>query len=141
MCVSAPYPAIPENLDCEGIFDYLFDKYTKGAKLVKLKTINMDSLYELHYRIIRNIFLTTALSIPAKHKEIQAIQRKSAFSLSRRLFYHLRNPCNTVSSASFSVRPSVMSLVSCSDAILPMAASCMSCASELNAVISGTDET
>jgi len=43
---------IPENLDYEGIFDDLFGKYTNGAELVKVKTTNMGSLYELHYRII-----------------------------------------------------------------------------------------
>jgi len=43
---------IPESLDYEGIFDDLFDKYTKGADLVRVKTTNMGSLYELHYRVI-----------------------------------------------------------------------------------------
>lgn len=43
---------IPENLDYAGIFDDLFNKYTKGAELVRVKTTNMGSLYELHYHII-----------------------------------------------------------------------------------------
>jgi len=43
---------IPENLDYTGLFDDLFAKYTKGAELVRVKTTNMGSLYELHYHIV-----------------------------------------------------------------------------------------
>lgn len=43
---------IPESLDYSGIFDDLFDEYTKKAELVKVKTTNMGSLYELTYHII-----------------------------------------------------------------------------------------
>ncbi len=43
---------IPENLDYAGLFDDLFEKYTKGAELIRVKTTNMGSLYELHYNII-----------------------------------------------------------------------------------------
>lgn len=43
---------IPENLDYTGIFDDLFDKYTKKAELIRVKTTNMGSLYELHYHIV-----------------------------------------------------------------------------------------
>jgi hypothetical protein len=42
---------IPENLDYTGIFDDLFDEFTKGHKLMKVKTTNMGSLYELTYHI------------------------------------------------------------------------------------------
>ena len=42
---------IPENLDYAGIFDDLFEKYTKRAVLMKVRTTNMGSLYELCYRI------------------------------------------------------------------------------------------
>lgn len=42
---------IPENLDYAGIFDDLFEKYTKRAELMKVRTTNMGSLYELCYRI------------------------------------------------------------------------------------------
>ena len=42
---------------------------------------------------------------------------------------HLRNPLTISSSASFSVSPSVISLTSCSPAIFPIAASCISEAS------------
>lgn len=42
---------IPENLDYAGIFDDLFEKYTKSAELMKVRTTNMGSLYELCYRI------------------------------------------------------------------------------------------
>lgn len=42
---------IPESLDYNGIFDDLFKEYTKKAELVRVKTTNMGSLYELTYNI------------------------------------------------------------------------------------------
>lgn len=42
---------IPENMDYEGIFDDLLSTYTKGAELIRVRTTNMGSLYELTYRI------------------------------------------------------------------------------------------
>ncbi len=42
---------IPEDLDYDGIFDDLFFEYTKGAQLVKVKTTNMGTMYELSYRV------------------------------------------------------------------------------------------
>ena len=43
---------IPENLDYTGIFDDLFKKYTTEAELIKVKTTNMGSLYELNYHVV-----------------------------------------------------------------------------------------
>lgn len=40
---------IPENLDYEGLFDDLFEQYTTCHELVKVKTTNMGTLYELTY--------------------------------------------------------------------------------------------
>lgn len=42
---------IPENLDYEGLFDDLFEKYTKTHSLERVKTSNMGTLYELQYRV------------------------------------------------------------------------------------------
>ncbi len=42
---------IPESLDYEGLFDDLFETYTNGAELIRVKTTNMGSLYELTYQI------------------------------------------------------------------------------------------
>jgi hypothetical protein len=42
---------IPENLDYQGIFDDVFAEYTSSAKLMRVKTVNMGSLYELNYRV------------------------------------------------------------------------------------------
>lgn len=42
---------IPENLDYDGLFDDLFEKYTRKHSLVRVKTCNMGTLYELEYRI------------------------------------------------------------------------------------------
>lgn len=43
---------IPENLDYEGLFDDLFEKYTTRHELMRVKTTNMGTLYELSYRIL-----------------------------------------------------------------------------------------
>lgn len=43
---------IPEDLDFEGIFDEIFDKYTTKADVLKCRTTNMGSLYEITYDII-----------------------------------------------------------------------------------------
>ena len=42
---------IPENLDYMGIFDDLFEKYTKEYHLRQVRTTNMGSLFELTYTI------------------------------------------------------------------------------------------
>ncbi len=42
---------IPENLDYDGLFDDLFQKYTRSADLDRVKTTNMGTLYELSYKI------------------------------------------------------------------------------------------
>ena len=42
---------IPENLDYTGIFDDIFAKYTGRAQLLRVKTVNMGSLYEICYRV------------------------------------------------------------------------------------------
>lgn len=42
---------IPENLDYAGIFDDLFEKYTREHSLVRVKTTNMGSLFRLTYNI------------------------------------------------------------------------------------------
>jgi len=43
---------IPEDLDFEGVFDDIFDKYTTKCDMQRCKTTNMGSLYELTYDII-----------------------------------------------------------------------------------------
>ena len=42
---------LPENLDYEELFDDLFEKYTRRHELVKVRTSNMGTLYELCYLI------------------------------------------------------------------------------------------
>lgn len=42
---------IPENLDYTGIFDDLFEKYASRCELVRVRTTNMGSLYQLFYHI------------------------------------------------------------------------------------------
>lgn len=43
---------IPENLDCDGLFDDLFRVYTYEAELERVRTSNMGTLYELDYKVI-----------------------------------------------------------------------------------------
>ncbi len=42
---------IPEDLNYSGLFDDLFQKYTRGSRLIQVKTTNMGTLYELTYRL------------------------------------------------------------------------------------------
>ena len=42
---------VPEDLDFEGMFDDLFDRYTSMHQLEKVRTANMGTLYELTYTV------------------------------------------------------------------------------------------
>ena len=42
---------VPESLDYYGIFNDIFEKYTTSNKLVKVKTTNMGTLFQLTYSI------------------------------------------------------------------------------------------
>lgn len=42
---------IPENLDYEEVFKDVLNKYTSKNELVKVKTTNMGSMYELRYEV------------------------------------------------------------------------------------------
>ncbi len=42
---------VPENVDYETLFEDLFEKYTTSHELIKVRTTNMGTLYELHYCI------------------------------------------------------------------------------------------
>ena len=42
---------IPENLDYENVFEDIFEKYINKVELLKVKTTNMGSMYELVYRV------------------------------------------------------------------------------------------
>lgn len=43
---------IGEDLDYDGLFDDLFDRYTTTHELERVKTTNMGTLYELEYKIV-----------------------------------------------------------------------------------------
>lgn len=43
---------IPEDIDYTSIFDDLFAKFTKKISLEIVKTTNLGSMYELHYKVI-----------------------------------------------------------------------------------------
>lgn len=42
---------VPEDLEYEGLFDDIFEKYTDGTELERIKTTNVGSLFELSYDI------------------------------------------------------------------------------------------
>ena len=42
---------IPEDMDYQGVFDDLMEKYTDRASLERIKTTNMGTLYELTYMV------------------------------------------------------------------------------------------
>ncbi len=42
---------IPEDMDYQGAFDDLFKEYTESHKLLKVKTTNMGTLFELTYKV------------------------------------------------------------------------------------------
>lgn len=42
---------IPEDMDYEEVFDETFQKFTKKSELVRMKTMNMGSLYKLTYNV------------------------------------------------------------------------------------------
>ena len=43
---------IPENLDYDGLFDDLLDEYAIEYELIRVRTTNMGTLYELTYNIL-----------------------------------------------------------------------------------------
>ena len=43
---------IPEDLDYEGVFDDLFLEYTKSHELIKVKTTDLGSLFQLVYTVV-----------------------------------------------------------------------------------------
>ena len=42
---------IPENLDYTGLFDDLFSEYTTSYKLIRVRTTNLGSLYQLFFEV------------------------------------------------------------------------------------------
>ena len=53
---------IPENLNYSGLFDDIFAQHTREVSLLRVKTVNMGSLYELEYDIL--------LKSPEEEKEM-----------------------------------------------------------------------
>lgn len=45
---------IPENLDYTEVFNDIFRQFTKRCELIRVKTTNMGSMYELQYRVVLN---------------------------------------------------------------------------------------
>lgn len=45
---------IPEDLNFEGAFDDVFDRFTTGHELIKVKTADLGSLYQIIYTVAMN---------------------------------------------------------------------------------------
>ena len=43
--------SVPENIDYEGVFEEILEKYTVDYKLIKVKTADLGSLYQLMYSV------------------------------------------------------------------------------------------
>lgn len=43
---------IPEDLDYTSVFDDIFSEYTKKAEIIKVKTINMGSMFRIYYQVV-----------------------------------------------------------------------------------------
>jgi len=44
---------MPENMDYEGVFDDIFEKYTTMHEMRRVRTADLGSLLEVHYAIVR----------------------------------------------------------------------------------------
>ena len=53
---------IPESLDYEGVFEEIFENYTKSSQLITVKTSNLGSLFKLSYLVV--------MKNPAQEKEM-----------------------------------------------------------------------
>jgi hypothetical protein len=42
---------LPEDLDYAGVFDDIFEKYTDRVDLVRVKTVNMGSMFRVYYNV------------------------------------------------------------------------------------------
>lgn len=77
---------VPEDMDYEEVFDEIFKKYTSRHRLVRMKTMNMGSLYKLTYDVrlksgvkakdfldeirVKNMNLKVLLSEPCCEEEV-----------------------------------------------------------------------
>ena len=77
---------IPEDMDYDEVFDSIFKKYTSYHRLVRMKTMNMGSLYKLTYDVkikhgvkekdfldairVKNMNLKVLLSEPLSEEEV-----------------------------------------------------------------------
>ena len=70
---------VPENLDFEGKFDSVFDKYLDRYTIEEVKTVNMGSLYKISY----HVFTRPDISIKSMMDELRAGNGNLEISLSR----------------------------------------------------------
>ena len=70
---------VPENLDFEGRFDNIFDKYLDKYTIDEVKTSNMGSLYKISYHVVTK----ANVSVKAMMDELRAGNGNLEISLAR----------------------------------------------------------
>ena len=70
---------VPENLDFEGRFDNIFDKYLDKYTIDEVKTSNMGSLYKISYHVVTK----ANISVKAMMDELRAGNGNLEISLAR----------------------------------------------------------
>ncbi len=70
---------VPENLDFEGRFDNIFDKYLDKYTIDEVKTSNMGSLYKISYHVVTK----ADISVKAMMDELRAGNGNLEISLAR----------------------------------------------------------
>ena len=109
------------------------------AKVLLCKTLGTKGCQKAQKSLRRLVLHSRYFISFHSAKKPALFDTRLAFSFS--VFDYRRNPSRIFSSACSAVRPRVMSLVICSPAILPMAASWMRVASTWLQVISGMERT
>lgn len=72
---------VPENLDFEGRFDNIFDKYLDKYTIDEVKTSNMGSLYKISYHVVTK----ANISVKAMMDELRAGNGNLEISLARQV--------------------------------------------------------
>ncbi len=70
---------VPENLDFEGKFDGIFDKYLDRYSIEEVRTVNMGSLYKISYHVLTK----AGISVKDMLDELRAGNGNLEISLSR----------------------------------------------------------
>ena len=76
---------IPENLDYTTIFNDIFEKYTDKYEIMKVKTINMGSMFRVDYHIVmKNVALEKEMvdEIRIRNGNLEVVVQRTEFTVS-----------------------------------------------------------